>query len=297
MIQKLDFVVIGAQKCATSWLYYCLREHPQVIVPKKKLEVSYIGGKMFKEKGYEWFFEQFPKNSEGEKAGDVSVDYLYDLNAASELKKYTHDRTKIFVSLRNPADRLISAYYWFVRTGQIDDKPMLESLGPLLNAKVLNDKYLKEPHFELYNRGSYSEQLNQYLAHFSPDNIYPFLYEDILHNSSSIIKRIYEALGVDAEFIPESLERRPKFNSRNSKLLNIESKTAHLPFIIRYPIQKIANSLHQFSPRKDETRSSENEIRKQLLQLYKEEIVNTDELLKRSFKNYNNHKSLKDIWS
>jgi len=36
-----DFLVIGAQKSATTWLYYCLRKHPQIYLPPEK-EIHYF---------------------------------------------------------------------------------------------------------------------------------------------------------------------------------------------------------------------------------------------------------------
>jgi len=40
-INKPDFLVIGAQKSATSWLYFCLQNHPDIYLPSKK-ELRYF---------------------------------------------------------------------------------------------------------------------------------------------------------------------------------------------------------------------------------------------------------------
>ena len=47
MLKKLDFLVIGSQKCATSWLFYCLQEHYELLLPTKKNEKEYIGGDIY----------------------------------------------------------------------------------------------------------------------------------------------------------------------------------------------------------------------------------------------------------
>ena len=54
--EKIDFLIIGAQKSATSWLYDCISEHPQICVPKQKKEIEYIGGELYKKNGLEWYF-------------------------------------------------------------------------------------------------------------------------------------------------------------------------------------------------------------------------------------------------
>jgi len=29
-----DFIIAGPQKCATTWMYHCIYEHPQVLMPE-----------------------------------------------------------------------------------------------------------------------------------------------------------------------------------------------------------------------------------------------------------------------
>jgi hypothetical protein len=33
---KLDFVLVGSRKCGTTWVYYILKEHPNIINKKTK---------------------------------------------------------------------------------------------------------------------------------------------------------------------------------------------------------------------------------------------------------------------
>ena len=77
-MRRLDFLVIGAQKCATSWLYYCLKDHPELYLPAKKREIQYLGGRLFHEKGVDWYFSLFQGAHRNQKIGDVSVEYIFD---------------------------------------------------------------------------------------------------------------------------------------------------------------------------------------------------------------------------
>ena len=54
-----DFFIIGAQKSASTWLYRCLKEHPEIFLPEKKLDKNYIGSEWFQKEGSEWFEEQY----------------------------------------------------------------------------------------------------------------------------------------------------------------------------------------------------------------------------------------------
>ncbi len=76
MENTLDFLVIGSQKCATTWIYDILDQHSSISLPKDKREVEYLGGKLWLEKGDEWYFNLMKKDSQDKLSGDVSVEYI-----------------------------------------------------------------------------------------------------------------------------------------------------------------------------------------------------------------------------
>ncbi|MGH7669524.1 MAG: sulfotransferase family protein, partial [Gemmatimonadaceae bacterium] len=110
----IGFLVVGAQKGATSWLFYCLREHPQLCLPDKKRESDYIGGPTYRERGEAWYFGLFAGQLPGQLAGAVSVDYLFDTAAADEVWRVA-PQAKLIAIVREPVDRAVSAYYWLIR--------------------------------------------------------------------------------------------------------------------------------------------------------------------------------------
>lgn len=237
--EKLDFFVIGAQKCATSWLYYCLRDHPELAVPEKKYEPGYIGGEVFNEKGAGWFFDRFSTSDRSIKRGDVSVDYLYDLGAAAACKQYSHDESRFIASLRHPVNRAISSYFWYVRRTDLDYKPLEEGLAPLLDSKPGFPDALPGVYEQIVRRSCYANQLQTYLSHYSANQIKVCLYEDISAHPARTISDLYSFLNVDADFMPGSLKAQPK-------------KNAHLPFLTRFEriankkaVAKLANYMNQ----------------------------------------------------
>lgn len=44
LIRMINFLGIGAPKCATTWLAACLSDHPEIFMPAKK-EVSFFSAK------------------------------------------------------------------------------------------------------------------------------------------------------------------------------------------------------------------------------------------------------------
>ena len=59
--QKLDFAVIGSQKCASTWIYDCLKDHPKLNLRNSKNEDWYYGGTVYNQKGNYWYFSVFSK--------------------------------------------------------------------------------------------------------------------------------------------------------------------------------------------------------------------------------------------
>ena len=213
MIDKLNFLVIGAQKCATSWLYYCLKEHPELNLPKSKKEVEYIGGPLYQNKGgIKWYMDLFePVKYPSILNGDVSVNYLMDTGSPAEIKKYAPD-CKFIVSLRNPVERFRSAFYWYQRKGTLENKKNIKQ-DILRRADYLQD---------IFDRGAYASQLAEYFKYFDPDQFYIVAYDEIKMNPTNALSGIYEFLGVNAQFVPDSLNIKPKKNTYNHLLINIE---------------------------------------------------------------------------
>ncbi len=219
-INQLDFAVIGAQKCATSWMYYCLADHPDICLPQKKREDKYIGGPLFNAEGEEWFFNRFSRHNE-KVVGDVSVDYLYDGASAKTLAKYM-PAPKLVVSMRDPVTRFISSYYWLCRCAILPNTDINEWVERLPAASNDWNAELGKDASQVILRGFYSDQLNDYLDHFSREDFSCLLYEEIKSDPLKSIQRVYRFLDVDSSFRPPNLNTRPKQNSHNSFLLFIE---------------------------------------------------------------------------
>jgi len=219
----LDFVLIGAQKCATSWMYYCLREHPELILPNKKLEAGYIGGPMFVEKGEDWFFARF-QGDISKIRGDVSVEYLYDTASTAALTPYLASSPKFIVSLRDPVDRMVSGYVWLIRRGYLPNVAIDTGLAPLLEEPDGFPRPIDGLLEEVVRRSCYGPQLDAFASAFGADTLHVVFYEDVERNGLGTMQQIYGFLGVDTGFVPSSLNSAPKRNAYNKLLLEIENR-------------------------------------------------------------------------
>lgn len=224
----MKFLVVGAQKCATSWLYYCLRDHPELHLPSNKREDVYLGGDLHQKYGTDWYIEHAGKPNDEQQVGDVSVNYLFDSRSPAAVKRHAPD-AKIIALLRDPIDRAISAYYWNLRMGNVSDPDVSAGLKRCLDAAMVEDpagatydpeEYLKN----VILRGVYDVQLARYVDAFGADNLFVVPKEKIGNAGSQVLSSLYSFLGVDAAHEPNQLyqKRRPKKNSYVPALLQLE---------------------------------------------------------------------------
>jgi hypothetical protein len=215
-----SFLVIGVQKAATSWLWYCLEEHPDIFLPKKR-EDNYLGGEKYQSRGWEWWIGRFAESRAEQIVGDVSVDYIFN----SESPKLIQEKliTPLFViSLRNPIDRAISAYFWNLRRGKI---PFLELNIGLRRALAFVDRYSNKQekiYANIIKRGFYDEQIAMYLQYFEMDRMLFLDFDKIRSKPLIELQKAYEFLGVNTDYEPQALIRQPKRNTYINPLIRLE---------------------------------------------------------------------------
>lgn len=222
MTHTADFLVIGAQKCATSWLYYCLREHPELHLPASKREVHYLGGDLHRQRGTEWYFSLLAGAGPGQKTGDVSVEYLFDPRAPEAVARHL-PRARLVAILREPAERAVSACRWHMRKGHLPLTSAGEAVEAVVREFAAGPGEGTSPVLrDVVERGFYDRQLARYLGRLDGEQLLVLLYDEIRAAPLAALERIYRFLGVAPDFEPASLHRRPKRNSRTRWLVRLE---------------------------------------------------------------------------
>lgn len=104
-----NFIIIGASKCGTTFLYKYLNYHPQILLANKK-ELRFFDEHF--QRGHEWYLAQFPSFGDRSEllTGEASPSYLFSHHVAQRIKDFA-SQTKLFVMLRNPVERTIYNYY------------------------------------------------------------------------------------------------------------------------------------------------------------------------------------------
>ncbi len=116
-MSKPNFLLIGAQKSATTSISVMLSHHPDVFVVKGK-EPHFFSENRQYARGWDWYMSLF-SGSNGERAIiDASTSYSRTNafpNTISRIIKHVPD-AKILYSVRHPLDRMESAYVEWMST-------------------------------------------------------------------------------------------------------------------------------------------------------------------------------------
>jgi hypothetical protein len=222
MQDRVDFLVIGAQKSATSWLYYCLKEHPQLRLPAKKNEAEYLGGSLYQTRGADWYFSIFPEAKADQRVGGASVEYLFDPCAAPLVHRFL-PKVNLIVSLRNPITRAISACYWEMRKNKLPHAPVDRILAEAMEAvEKGTGRSAGSMYEDVICRGFYDLQLKRYLQFFPSSQFFFILYEEIAGSAEAVLRKVYRALNVDSSFVPKAMRMKPKKNTYIQPLIALE---------------------------------------------------------------------------
>jgi hypothetical protein len=178
-----DFLGIGAQRAATTWVHQCLREHPQIFVPACK-EIHFFDQNYHK--GSAWYASHFRPGIGHRSIGEVTPNYLDHELAAPRMARMLPG-ARLFVILRDPAERALSAYRFFRHQFQGLSFP----------------EACRKPF--LIELGRYAKHLKRIFGYYPREQVKIMLYDDILRDPGLVLRNLYHFLNVNDCFVPPSL--------------------------------------------------------------------------------------------
>jgi sulfotransferase family protein len=281
-----NFLIIGAMKSGTTALYYYLEQHPEIYMSPVK-EPNFFSSQEQENaadavthiEAYQHLF----RGVSGERAiGEASPSYLYEPGATAEIRRYVPE-AKLIAILRNPIDRAYSHFLHMVRSGT-------EPLDDFAQALREEEEGIhKERIFQDYiGRGLYYNQLKRYFGTFRREQVRVYLYEDLNGAPISTVQNAFRFLKVDDSFVPDVSLRRnvsghPRYETLD-RLLRNQSRIKHaakiyLPARLRWRLSKAFDDLK--TRNLIEPPPVQSEVRRQLIRVYREDILNVQELIHR----------------
>jgi hypothetical protein len=175
-----EFIIAGAPRSATTWLYMLARRHPQLAMAEPMApEPKFFLVDELWECGVDYYstkwFEPLPA---GRVLGEKSTNYMESPRVAERMSRVL-PRVKLIFLLRNPVDRAYSNYLWsrqngletevFERALELEEQRERE-LPPQL-------RYAR-PH-AYFSRGLYAEHLIRFFDRFPSEHILVLRHEDV----------------------------------------------------------------------------------------------------------------------
>lgn len=200
-----NFLVIGASKSGTSSLYAYLKQHEDIFLSYVK-ETHYFTNDQIYNLGPEKFSEKYYHGASDKKAiGDITPTYFVqpDLVIPRLHETFGELNPKFIVILRNPVERAWSHYLHKVRSGE--EKLSFEKALEIEDERVAD---FPMGWWGYASEGLYSKYVKNWLSVYSKDNFLFLLTDDLATKPQSVLREIYEFLGVDANYEIESYSRK-----------------------------------------------------------------------------------------
>lgn len=170
-----NFLIVGGQKCGTSWLHSMLAQHPQTFMSKRK-ELFYFS-KSNKFNDFHTYLKNFDVPRYKKIVGESSTSYLWtydpespfkgglkNKNITSTISEYLGEDVKIVISVRHPIGRAISAFYHHYRMDRVNDQSCLSD-------------YIHN--YGIIEYGFFSRHIENWEKELGQEQIYVAWFEDI----------------------------------------------------------------------------------------------------------------------
>lgn len=203
-IPRIDFVLAGAAKSATTSLHHYLGEHPQIFMPAAK-ELAYFIAPEGDARASQLMHRYFARARDGQLLGLSEASMLMFHDVPQRIHRH-NDRAKAIFVLRNPIERAYSAY-WFGRLRGWDDAPTFEdALQRELDGQLATRKQRVD--FGYLEQGHYQDHIDAYAAILGAERLRVLLTEDLEQHRERTMLALLEWLGVAASLEGIRIDRK-----------------------------------------------------------------------------------------
>lgn len=265
---QLNFVAVGPQRTGTTWLYECLRAHPQLCFAQGVKETFFLDEQFHK--GWEWYGSHFRHRLNGQLCAEVGSTYFDIPETTKRLWEHNPD-CRIIINLRDPAARSFSLYLHHKKRGRLHcDFP---------------DAIKKMP--RIIQSSHYQTHLRRWIETFGQEQIHIVLQEDIAAAPEQVLERLYRFAGIAQvpppavaweRVNPASLPSLPvlaRFATRAGELLRGRHLYGPIELAKRLGLKRVYSGTQEGLP------MLEPDIRKALIKEFEPDITYVEVLLRR----------------
>lgn len=288
MKNKPNFFIVGTPKAGTTSLYHYLDEHPEVFVSPVK-ETNFFSYNEIKDQGLFYgeehistlaqYESQFVNAGSAKAIGEASVSYLFYPSVPAKIKQYSPD-AKIIVILRNPVERGYSHYLMDKRLGlvRVPYEDIIEKKGITHKNELFYQQYV--------SLGCYYEQLKRYIDQFGRDSVKVFLQEDLIADMDKTMTSIYQFLGVDTDFKLLDDKSYNTFSAPKNKIIEKLYAARGFRKLAKAIAGNSSEKVKNLFMTKGKKVQLTDTLKCKLLEIYKEDVLATQELIGRDLQHW-----------
>lgn len=293
-----DFIVIGAQKSASTFIQNALGAHPEIYTPGG--ETPYFETPDYEDAdGPPW--EALWGGHNERVRGIKRPQYIGKEEVPARVSRDLPD-AKLIAVLRNPLDRIVAAYFHQIKYGTFPAVPLERGLRDVLQGGPLSQRFPRSR--ELVEFGLYGKHLQGYRSFSEKSRLLVLLHEDIIDDPKKAIAGCYRFLGVRDDFMPPGLNKRPQkviYSVNRLKFLTLRNRFLHsynadrtrlsvrklnpVEWLVVAGITSIDLTLmkHIF---KDNKPTLPADLRSDLVAAYRDDIMNLETMISRNLSHW-----------
>ncbi|MBN2557812.1 MAG: sulfotransferase domain-containing protein [Clostridia bacterium] len=184
-----NLICPGAQKAGTTTLYQVLRQHRDIACGDAK-EPQFFD--KFFENGVDWYRKLYKNAKDARYLMDFTPGYMSEEIFVERMRQTLGEDIRILFMLRNPVDRMYSAYNMFKKAGIESEndarKAFYRDFGDYLN-KAGRTRYFRD--------GLYGEQISYFMERFPVENMKFIIFEEFTKDIMTSAREIFDFLGLD----------------------------------------------------------------------------------------------------
>jgi len=201
-------LVIGAQRCGTTYLHSRLDAHPQITMARPaNPEPKVFCSDETAGRGAQWYRETYFAHARDELIlGEKSTSYLEDPKAARRAADVLGGDVQVVAVLREPVRRAISNWQFSTDHG-LETRSLESALRDNLAGPTPWDpERTSVSPFAYLERGRFHQYLQPWMTTFA-DKLHVLFLEEIVAQDHAL-DELWESLGVSSTLAPERSERR-----------------------------------------------------------------------------------------
>src|SRR6516165_215054 len=192
-LERLDFILAGAQKSGTTALHYFLNRHPDITMGDQQEIHFFDNDALFvSDVDYEKLHKHYPLLAPSTIAGDCTPSYIYYEPVAERIWTY-NPKIKLLVILRNPVDRAFA--HWNMQ--RFKGREPLDFFDAVREeqTRITGAPAAEARRFAYVDRGFYRRQLAHLFKFFPREQVKAVKFEEFKDNQRETLASIFSFLG------------------------------------------------------------------------------------------------------